>query len=60
MAVGGALLVPVPVYWVFGYLKEWFYPYEDLGVHVSTLPYSPDLGIEFSRDDTSLGAYSFV
>ena len=54
------LLVPVPAYWVFGCLKEWFYPCEDLGVYVSTLPYSPDLGMECPEPETSLETYSFV
>ena len=53
-------MVPVPAYWVFGYLKEWFYISEDLGVHVSTLPYSPDLGMECPEPETSLETYSFV
>ena len=40
------LMVPVPVYWVFGYLKEWFYSSEDLGVYVTSLPYSREQGLE--------------
>ncbi len=53
------LMVPVPVYWVFGYLKEWFYSSEDLGVYVTSLPYSRELGLEPPDKECAPG-YGFV
>ena len=54
------LMVSIPAYWIFGYLKEWFYPSEELGVYISKLPYSYDLGVEFFKGDETFARSVFI
>lgn len=50
-------LVPVPIYWLHAF-KGWFSPAEDLGVFLTDMPYSSEIGLvpPMEKDEAPLGA----